>query len=169
MAREKILIVDDEPHYLVWLEEYLVRLGYDVVFKETANDAAQVAAEKPFRAIIFDLNIPIADPLKELALAKGGLYVTFPGLYLASVARTAGFRDRQIIVYSVHSLEEIDAECRKLSCTYISKGRPALFKAELEEVLSYDPSKQKRTIIKDRAPRQGKPTAKKPPRKPRPK
>ena len=148
MAREKILIVDDEPHYLEWLEEYVVSLGYDAVFVETANRAVEVGAETPFRAIIFDLNIPITGALRELATAKGGLYATYPGLYLAWVARTAGFRSKQTIVYSVHSLEELEVECKKLSCTYISKGRPAIFKQELRDVLSYDPTKDKKRLKK---------------------
>lgn len=148
MAREQILIVDDEPYFLTWLEDFLDGLGYNVVFCETANESAQLAVEQPFRAIIFDLNIPISGPLKELAAGKGELYVSYPGLYLASVARTAGYRDRQIIVYSVHSLEEIDVECKKLSCTYISKGRPALFKTELKQVLSYDPTKIEKKTTK---------------------
>jgi len=138
---EQVLVVDDEPHYLVWLEEFLNNLGLRVVFVETANEAARMAAEQPFRIIIFDLNIPVSGPLKELAQAKDGLYATYPGLYLAYVARRAGYRDRQIIVYSVHSLEEIEAECKRLSCTYISKGRPSIFKKEILEVISYDPTK----------------------------
>ena len=151
MAREQILVVDDEPHYLVWLEEYLNSEGYEVVFIETANEAVAMAAEKPFRAIVFDLNIPVSGPLKERAVAKGGLYATYPGLYLAFMARTAGFRSKQIIVYSVHSLEEIEAECRKLNCTYIPKGRPGIFKSELRDVLSYDPTKNaKKTVPQSR-------------------
>lgn len=165
MARDQILIVDDEPYYLTWLEEFLIELGYNVVFCETANEAAVVAANQPFRAIVFDLNIPISGALRESAMSKGGLYVTYPGLYLASVARTGGYRDRQIIVYSVHSLEEIATECKKLSCTYISKGRPPIFKKELQGVLSYDPTKDKKRSSRERtsrpAQRKGAPSSKK--------
>lgn len=144
MAREQILIVDDEPYYLEWLGEFLVQLGYDPVFIESANEAVKVAADRPFRAIIFDLNIPISGALRELAAKKGGLYAKYPGLYLAFAARNAGWRSKQIIVYSVHSLEEINEECGRLYCTYIAKGRPALFKQELLDVISYDPTKEKK-------------------------
>ena len=55
MAKEQILIVDDEPYYLEWLGEYLESLGYDPVFVESANEAASMGGDRPFRAIIFDL------------------------------------------------------------------------------------------------------------------
>jgi hypothetical protein len=78
----------------------------------------------------------------------------YPGLYLAMTARRANYRERQVIVYSVHRLEEIERECRQIGCTYIAKGRPSIFKQELLDVLSFDPTRDVKQITKSPRPSQ---------------
>jgi hypothetical protein len=70
------------------------------------------------------------------------VYTKFPGLFAARYARDKGYRDRQVIVYSVFQDAEVQKEIALLNCTYIIKGRPKAFKDELEEVLAYDPTRK---------------------------
>jgi hypothetical protein len=44
------------------------------------------------------------------------------------------------VIYSVHKDAAVADEAAKLGCTYILKGRPKEIKAEIEEIVSYDPT-----------------------------
>lgn len=44
------------------------------------------------------------------------------------------------MIYSVHKDASVAEEASKLGCTYILKGRPKEIKAEIEAVVSYDPT-----------------------------
>ena len=116
--------------------------GYDVEFQITVNDAYQALNDKTYRAVIVDLNIPVTGDLKNVVKAKGSIFGDFPGLYLADFARNKGYRTRQVIVYSVHVVAAVEEVCKRLYCTYLSKGRPIAFKDEILQVLSFDPSKK---------------------------
>lgn len=166
MTKGTVLIADDEPHYLEWLGEFVEKQGYEAVFVESVNAAFELLVKRTFRAVIVDLNIPVTGVLTEVVASRGSLFSQFPGLYIAFVARNKKHRPRQVIVYTVHILEAIDAECRKLSCTYITKGKPGLFKQELLEVFAYDPTKsEKRSPAaktdKERGSKVARPTASK--------
>jgi ActR/RegA family two-component response regulator len=142
MARDLILIADDEPHYLEWLGDFLDSKGCDVEFHATVNDAYAALNQKSYRAVIVDLNIPVTGDLKSVVKAKGTIFENYPGLFLADFARNKGYRTRQVIVYSVHIVAAIEEVCKRLYCTYLAKGRPASFKDEILEVLSFDPTKK---------------------------
>jgi CheY-like chemotaxis protein len=135
-----IVIVDDELHNLMWLVDYVGQRGLTVKTASNANEATEILSEGICRAAVIDLNIPMLEPLVKSISDKGTLYAKFPGLYVASFARNRGYRDRQVVIYSVHKDPAVAEESRKLGCTYIIKGRPKEIKAELEDVLSFDPT-----------------------------
>jgi len=141
MDQEVILIADDEPHYLEWLDDFLSSKGYRVEFYETVNRAHAALSLRLYRAVIVDLNIPATGSLRDVIESKGATYTQYPGLFLADYARNRGHRTRQVIVYSVHEVEAVADECRKLYCDYIPKGRPSIFRQQIMDVLSYDPTK----------------------------
>ena len=93
-----------------------------------------------YRCAIIDLNVPLEEPLVDRCRDLGEVYGRYPGLFVAREARNFGYRDRQIILYSVHRDPQVSEEAQKLSCTYILKGRPKVMKEELESVLAYDPT-----------------------------
>jgi hypothetical protein len=93
-----------------------------------------------YRALIIDLNIPVTDPYQKAILERGGVYAKYPGLFVAEKARNRGYRDRQVVIYSVHKDASVAEEAAKLGCTYILKGRPKEIKTEMEAVISYDPT-----------------------------
>ena len=141
MDQKVILIADDEPHYLEWLDDFLMSGGYKVEFYENVNKAYDALSLRLYRAVIVDLNIPVTGSLRDVIDKKGATYSQYPGLFLADFARNRGHRTRQVIVYSVHEVEAVADECRKLYCASIPKGRPSIFRKQIMDVLSYDPTK----------------------------
>ena len=72
-------------------------------------------------AVIVDLICASGD-LRQTIEARGPVLSEFPGLFIADFARNRGHRTRQVIVYSVHIVEAVAEECRKLYCTYVPKA-----------------------------------------------
>ena len=138
--RSTIVLLDDELYNMMWLIDYLQGKNYDVLTARTSNKALELLSEEIYRCAILDLNVPLFDPLVERCQSLGEVYGRFPGLFVAREARNFGYRDRQIIIYSVHRDPMVTAEANKLSCTYILKGRPRVMKEELEDVLMFDPT-----------------------------
>lgn len=136
----EILIVDDEPHGISWLCEYLHEKNYSCVVAKNIQDAVNHLATKRFRAIVVDLNVPISSEYNAALSEKGELYKKYPGLYFAEHSRNQGYRDRQVIVYSVHDLDEVRLVTNRIRIDYATKGRPRGFKSLIDEVLSYDPT-----------------------------
>ena len=78
MERETVLIADDEPHYLEWLEDFLTATGYDVEFYDNVNRAYTALSKRLYRAVIVDLNIPALGTLKDDIDRKGAPYMSIP-------------------------------------------------------------------------------------------
>lgn len=135
-----IVLIDDEMHNMSWMLDYLESRKLNVITSTNANEAIKTLEKEIYRAVIIDLNIPLLEPLIGTVLSRGDIYVRYPGLYVAYVARNRGYRDRQVIIYSVHRDSAVSEEAAKLGCTYIIKGRPKEIKQELENVVSFDPT-----------------------------
>ena len=135
-----IVVVDDELHNMQWMFDYIESKGLKVVTASTVNAAQEAIDKEIYRAAIVDLNIPVEPRIDASVRSLGETYARFPGLYLARHARNRGYRDRQIIVYSVHKDPAVAEEVRRLGCTYILKGRPRDVRDELDSVVSFDPT-----------------------------
>jgi len=137
---DTVVLVDDEMHHLTWMVDYFYSQRIEVIPIDNANDAVAELEREVYRAAIIDLNIPLLPPLVEVAERLGSVYVRYPGLFVAKRARNLGYRDRQVIIYSVHRDADVLEEVRRLGCTYILKGRPKEIKQELASVLAFDPT-----------------------------
>jgi CheY-like chemotaxis protein len=135
-----IVVVDDEIHNITWLLDYLEANGFKTITASNVNEALEVISKEIYRALIIDLNIPVLDPLHQAVTERGGSYAKFPGLYVADRARNQGYRDRQVVIYSVHKDAGVAEEVLKLGCTYILKGRPAMIRDEIQYIVSFDPT-----------------------------
>jgi CheY-like chemotaxis protein len=142
-AANTVLIMDDEPHVLDWLIEYLGAKGYQTKIAVNVDEAIDELNKATFRVAIFDLNVPASEEILKKLGKKGSIYSQYRGLYAAEYARTKGFRGRQVIVYSVHDSEDVLRRCEKIGVQYLIKARPREFKKELNEILSYDPTEPK--------------------------
>jgi len=141
-APNTVVIVDDEPHNMLWLVDYFSSKGMEVIVAHDANEALEIIEKEVYRALIIDLNIPILEPIDLAAEEKGTEYRKYPGLFVGYMARNRGYRDRQVILYSVHKDAAVSSEASKIGCSYIIKGRPQEIKREIEAVISFDPTEK---------------------------
>lgn len=139
-APDTIVMLDDELYNLTWMMDFLFSKGFNILPAANANEAIELTDQEIYRAIIIDLNVPILPPLDSTASEYGETYLKYPGLFVARHARNRGYRDRQVIIYSVHRDQAVMVEANKLGCTYILKGRPKEIKEELIGVLEFDPT-----------------------------
>ena len=135
-----ILIMDDELFNIQWLIDFLDAQGYSVYPTSNADEALQAVSQEIYRAAILDLNVPMASDVPTGLRTNKPVYKRYPGLYVAWQARNQGYRNRQVIIYTVHRDEEVAREAEILRCTYIMKGRPGELKKEIMDVLAYDPT-----------------------------
>lgn len=138
---DTILVLDDEPHFLTWLSDYLESKHYNTRFVTSIDEAFNEISQCRYRAFVVDLNVPTSEQHSGAIKKLGSVYEQYRGLYIARQARSLGYRDRQVIVYSVHRHDSIQEICDKLGVTYITKGRPHIFKEKIDHVLGYDPTK----------------------------
>jgi CheY-like chemotaxis protein len=137
---DTVVVVDDELQNVMWMFDFFDSKKMYVSAATNVNEALITIDKEIYRAIIVDLNIPVLEPLSQAVRDLGNVYTKYPGLYVARIARNHGYRDRQIIIYSVHKDAEVAEEAKRLGCSYILKGRPKEIKEELEAVLSFDPT-----------------------------
>lgn len=138
---ESILIMDDEPHVLDWLVEYLNAKGYEVDLALNVDEAVEKLDKGEYRLSIFDLNVPASEGILAKLRGKSDVHTKYRGLYAAEYARTRGLRGRQVIVYSVHDSEGVSEQCGKVGIQYLIKARPREFKRKIDSILSFDPTK----------------------------
>ena len=58
MANKTILIVDDDPEVLMFLEMTLTAVGYSVLQAKNGKDGLSVARDKKPDLVLLDLNLP---------------------------------------------------------------------------------------------------------------
>lgn len=137
---DTVVVVDDEPHNVLWMSDYLDSKGYTFILATNLNEAVAEIDKEIYRALVIDLNIPVLEPLDTPVSALGAVYVKYPGLFAARQARNRGYRGKQVVIYSVHKDAEVAEEAARLGCTYILKGRPREVKAELDDIVGFDPT-----------------------------
>ncbi|MBJ9029402.1 response regulator [Citrobacter braakii] len=136
---KKIFILDDEPMFLDWIEDFTESLGFSVKFLTSVNDAYEElnnAKIDEYSALVLDLNVPISPELEASIKQKQKVFQEFRGLFIAQQARTKGISGRKIIVYSVHDNAEVEEICKRLDVSYIPKGRAKVLKDKLQLILS---------------------------------
>jgi CheY-like chemotaxis protein len=134
---KKIFILDDEPMFLDWIEDFVEAAGYDVEFITSINIAhekLQASKLNEYAALIIDLNVPAAAELENIIKQKPVVFQNFRGLFIAQQARTKGISGNRIIVYSVHDIPEVEAMCERLDITYIPKNKARALKEKLRSI-----------------------------------
>jgi CheY-like chemotaxis protein len=139
-TEKKVLVMDDEPHVLDWLIEYLEAQSYKVDIAVNVDQAIDALNRSSYRIAIFDLNVPASPEILNKINEKGSIHAQYRGLFAAEHARTIGMRGRQVVVYSVHDNPDILRRCNTIGVQYLIKARPREFKKELNNILSYDPT-----------------------------
>lgn len=135
---KKIFILDDEPMFLDWVDDFAVSIGFSVDFLTSINDANETlkkSSPDEYAALIIDLNVPASSELESILEQKPKVFQDFRGLFIAQQARTKGISGNKIIVYSVHDRPEVEEMCNRLDISYIPKGRARALKEKLTIIL----------------------------------
>lgn len=141
-APNTIVVVDDEIRHVSWIIDYLESKGFEVKSASSVEDAITLVSEQIYRAIIVDLNVLLSESSELISTSLTKVYKNYPGLYIAFMARNLGYRDRQVIIYSVHKDKAVSEECERIRCSYVLKGRPKELKAEIDAVIAFDPTSE---------------------------
>ena len=121
----KVLLVDDEPHFVKLLAERLAGRGFNVETAGGGSEAIDRAKEEPYDAIVLDLLMPEMDGLETLKQLKE----INP--------------DLQIILLTGHGTIDKGVEAMKLGAMdFVEK--PADFKELLEKIKK---AKDKRMLL----------------------
>lgn len=135
---KKIFILDDEPMFLDWIDDFAASIGFSVDFLTSINEAHEklkITEVNDYAALIIDLNVPASSELESILEQKPKVFQDFRGLFIAQQARTKGVSGSKIIVYSVHDKPEVEEMCSRLSISYIPKGRARALKEKLTSIL----------------------------------
>jgi CheY-like chemotaxis protein len=136
---KRVLLLDDEPEYLTWVQEFLACRGLNVVFARTLAEARRAMAAGDFRLLLVDMNVPPDESVPQELTMRVPLIQKYPGLVLAIEARNQGYGAHSVIGYTVHDDEAIDTELTKLNCRYVLKGRPQALKLVIDSSLKPPP------------------------------
>jgi len=71
MVRSKILIVDDEPFNVDYLEQELEDLGYETVSAGNGKEAVDKVASEPPDLVLLDVMMPVMDGFTACRILKG--------------------------------------------------------------------------------------------------
>jgi CheY-like chemotaxis protein len=138
--KNTILILDDEPMFLDWIEDYVESKGFKVKFVVSVDEAfEEVTKKRNYRAIVIDLQVPTSQKHEALIKKYDRVFHEFRGLYIAQRARDYTYKGKQIVVYSVHDRPEVAEVCDKLEISYIPKGRAKLMKEKLNQFMRLMP------------------------------
>lgn len=130
-----VLIIDDEPLYLEWLQEYIESRGYRVDWAITVDDGLNQTEIGKYKALIVDLHIPASAALEPQLKQRGAVYEQYPGLLAAHVARDRGYNSSEVVLYSGHDVRAANAVAEQLGCKYIDKEQPGEFKRLIKAML----------------------------------
>ena len=137
-----VLLIDDEPHYLDWLIDYLESKGCRVILATQLDETVQLLEENKYRIVICDISIPASHLLRSSIVKYQYEYGDYPGIYAAHIARNKGHRSRQVVLYSVHDDYKLKEISERIRVQYLTKGRPRQFKKEIDDILAYDPTQK---------------------------
>lgn len=138
VAIGKVLMVDDEPEYLTWVEDYFSSLGETVVRAVNVLEAFAALSKESFDVVLVDMNIPHLNAINDSMRARSQLIERYPGIAVAFHCRDLGYAARKVIVYTVHDDELVEKEFDRISCRYVLKGRPQILKSVIRK--SFEPT-----------------------------
>jgi CheY-like chemotaxis protein len=93
MSKENlnILIVDDDPDYLMQLETLVKSFGFNVITAESQKDAEEILSEKKPDLCIYDLMMEEQDSGFVLAYKTKRLYPDLPIIIATAVTSDTGY------------------------------------------------------------------------------
>src|SRR3990172_2629480 len=68
--KKSILLVDDNPSFLMYVGILIKRLGYDILLAKNGAEALKIIKDKKPSFVLLDINMPVMDGKTCLTLAK---------------------------------------------------------------------------------------------------
>lgn len=130
---KKVLILDDEPEFMMWVTDFLETLSLSSVSYKTVDEGLSALTNEEYRLFIVDMNIPASESLIESSLSRMPLARRYPGMIFAQEVRNRGYGPHSVIAYTVHDDALIAAELNKMHCRYVLKGRPSILKSVINQ------------------------------------
>jgi two-component system KDP operon response regulator KdpE len=87
MTKERILVADDEPRYLVFIQTILRSSDYEVLAVEDGQAAVEAAATRPSDLVLLDVRMPRLDGLEACRRIRE--FSTVPIIILTALAEPA--------------------------------------------------------------------------------
>ncbi len=82
-----ILLVDDEPHYLILLGDFLRNQGWNVLTAENGGDALDKIKERRVDIVIADIYMPVVNGIElQKSLKKMDGYAAVPFIFVSAYA-----------------------------------------------------------------------------------
>jgi CheY-like chemotaxis protein len=136
---DTVLVIDDEPFQAEWLTDYFIARKLKVEQCPDLQSAMGALESTRYKYVVIDLSIPYSPALAQPLGTLGGEFLRYPGLLVARRARTIGHNTYQVIVYSVHDSDDVQAYADRIRCRYILKGRPSELKSHIAGTIDYKP------------------------------
>lgn len=136
---KRVLILDDEPEYLMWVKEFLEAQGLSVDFAKTLSSAFEAISKTKYRLLLVDMNVPPGSSITPRMRTAIDAVDKYPGLALALEARNYGYAAHSVVAYTVHDDERIAQDLDRWHCRYVLKGRPDAFKSVIRASLNPAP------------------------------
>ena len=119
-GRGRVLVVDDEPHVLQFLEKGLTRLGYEVLTAESGRRACEIYSRKSsnINCVLLDLIMPGLSGLETYARLKdinpGVRVILSSGYSSGRIRREATESGSQEFLEKPYTLEELSQALQKV-------------------------------------------------------
>jgi CheY-like chemotaxis protein len=136
---DTVLVIDDEPFQAEWLTDYFIARKLNVEQCPDLQSALSALESTRYKYVVIDLSIPYAPALAQPLGTLGVEFLRYPGLLAARRARTIGHNTYQVIVYSVHDSDDVQAYVDRIRCRYILKGRPGELKSHITGTFDHKP------------------------------
>jgi CheY-like chemotaxis protein len=99
MEKKKILIVDDEEHILIMLQNRLVNAGYAVLMATNGKDAINLAKKEIPALIISDIVMPDVDGGDiAAALADDPATKDIPIIFLTAILKKEEEKEKRVVL-----------------------------------------------------------------------
>lgn len=142
-----ILLVDDEPHYLMLLGDFLRNQGWNVQTAENGEEALEKVRGQKFDLIISDIYMPVLNGIElQKSLKKLPEYAQTPFIYVSAYADSSTLATLELSETVKYISKSSSPVKMKEWITYLITPRESRGKNPGEESIS---TSESRRIVRD--------------------
>jgi len=138
-----ILLVDDEPHYLILLGDFLRNQGWNVLTAENGGDALDKIKEQRVDLVISDIYMPVVNGIElQKSLKKMEGYSDVPFIFVSSYADSSTLATLDLSDHVKYLSKSVSPTKLKEWILYLTSPPSDRGKHPGEENLSHQEGKQ---------------------------